>query len=178
MVKQNNHLSNKVEVYIDGQFFFWLQKQTLGWFVDPSLLLEWIEEELGTISNAMYYHRLNPEGNKEAGFLRALYGMGFQVITRPYREYFAADGSDPSLTGEIAIEMVGRAPLYDHAVLIGNDRLYTHALRRLHNNNKLYTVFGSPTNVDEELLAFCGQNFIDFDDEDMNMKDKVFKEQR
>ena len=173
MLRENEN--GRVEVFIDGQTFFYLQKEALQWWVDPSRLLEWIEEEIGEISQANYFHRLNPEGqNKEEAYLKALAHIGFRVCPIPDREYFSNESNLGTMTPEILVELIGRAPSYDHAVLIGNELDYLPALRWLHANNKRYTVLGSKNYVSQELLAHCGQNFEDLNEEET--KDRIFKE--
>ncbi len=170
---------DKVEIFIDGQTFFYLQREKLGWWIDPSKLLDWIESEMGEITQAAYFHRVNTDSvgmNKEEGFLRALPHIGFQTRLIPSRDYFSSKQDLGPMTNHILVELVNRMSLFDHAIIIGNDSGYLPAVKLLHANNKRYTVLGTPTFVDPDLLAFCGQNFIDLADEDI--KERVLKDQR
>lgn len=169
--------TEKVEVFIDGQTFFYLQKDKLQWWIDPALLLEWVEEEIGPIDQATYFARVNLDGlNKEEGYLRALVHMGFQVRPIPSKEYFSPKPDLGSMTPHVIVDLIGRANIFDHAVIIGNDVSYVPALRWLHANNKRYTVLGTPSWIAPDLLAVCGQSFVDLNDDDV--RDRILKEQR
>ena len=155
----------RIELVIDGQNFYYLQKQGLEWFIDPSRLLDYIDEEIGKCENMTYYHRTVGDGqNAEENYLRALVHMGFHVDINPDRTYFNQHGKGGSLTAKICTDIGFRHNNYDHLVIVSGDGDLLHAIMKLHAMNKRYTVLSTKKFISHEMLAFLGNNFIDFEE--------------
>ena len=107
----------RVAVFVDGSNFFFMQKDDLGWFADPKKLLDYIEENIGSIEDAYYYvGQDTPPEAKQKAFLDRLPDMGFSLVTKQIKTIMADDGTikkKANLDIEIVLDMFNTIENYD-----------------------------------------------------------------
>ena len=50
----------RIAIFIDGANFFFMQKDRLHWWIDPKLLLDYIKNRFGDLTEANYYVAVDP----------------------------------------------------------------------------------------------------------------------
>lgn len=168
----------KVAVFVDGSNFFFMQKDDLGWFADPKKLLDYIEENIGSIEDAYYYvGQDTPPEAKQKAFLDRLPDMGFSLVTKQIKTITADDGSikkKANLDIEIVLDMFNTIENYDYAVLVSGDGDFERALTLLKSRGKKFTVIATDKYMATELRSVVGRHYIKLND----IKDKIEKEKQ
>ena len=72
---------DRVCLFVDGANFFYLQKEYLQWWIDPSRLLEYVRSH-GELVDAFYYIAVNPNDDKSNRYVSALASMGYTTLPR------------------------------------------------------------------------------------------------
>ena len=159
----------RVSVFVDGANFFFMQKNGLGWFADLEKLLDYIEVRYGDIADAFYYIGKDaPPDARQQGFLDALPGMGFSVVSKPIKTiYDAKTGTTKkkaNLDIEIVLDMFNTIDSYDLAVLVSGDGDFDRALQLLKARGKKFVVISTTGFIASELRATAGRHYIDLRD--------------
>lgn len=156
----------RVSVFVDGANFFFMQKEGLGWFADPKKLLDYIETQYGDISDAFYYIGKDaPPDARQQGFLDALPGMGYSIVTKQIKTiYDAKTGTTKkkaNLDIEIVLDMFNTIDSYDLAILVSGDGDFDRALQLLKARGKKSVVISTTGFIASELRATAGRHYID-----------------
>lgn len=160
----------RVALFIDGANLFYLQKNRLGWFIDPSKLLTWVKKQ-GRVVDAFYYSGFDPNDTKVRSFLTALGYMGYTLITKPIKVYnnTSQDAQEAhphkvmkaSLDTEIVLDMFNTLDLYDMAVLVSGDSDFERALQLLRARGKDFLVLSTDGHVAREIREVAGMRYVD-----------------
>lgn len=164
----------RISVFVDGSNFFYLQKDCLKWFIDPKKLLQWAEKR-GKIVDATYYASTDPSNDKQAGYLKALYHMGYAVEQKPIKMFTQSDGSErhkANLDIEIVLDMFNTIDSYDEVVLVSGDADFTRALQILRARGKHFVILSTKGFVAKEVRQMAGMHYVDFAD----IRDEVEKD--
>lgn len=164
----------RIAVFVDGANFFYMQKDQLGWFVDPRLLLDFIKTK-GDIVDAFYYtgKGVPPEARQE-NFLMALTHMGYSLVTKDLKTTMQSNGTlkqKANLDVEIVLDMFNTIDNYDMAVLVSGDGDFERPLSQLKSRGKKFLVMSTAGFVAKEIRSVAGMHFIDF----IDIKDAVQK---
>ena len=156
----------RISVFLDGSNFFYLQKDCLRWFIDPKKLLDFIGKR-GEIVDATYYASTDPNNEKQSGYLKALYHMGFAVEQKPIKLYTQSDGSEKhkaNLDIEIVLDLFNTIDTYDEAVLISGDTDFSRPLQILRARGKQFLVLSTKGFISNEMRQIAGMHYLDFAD--------------
>lgn len=154
----------RISVFVDGSNFFYMQKDRLGWWVDPKKLLAWIGKQ-GEIVDATYYASVDPDHEAQASYLKALHYMGYAVESKPLKTIVQKDGTEKkkaNLDIEIVLDMFNTIDRYDVAVLVSGDSDFTRALQILRHRGKQFSVLSTNGFVSREIRQICGMHYHDF----------------
>ena len=118
-------------VAVDGPRMFYAQ-QKVGWFFDPSRLLELARRDPGVELDCAFWYAGLKDPSDQRGFRDALTSLGFTVRTRPLRELGTGSrqGSDgdhrqfvrANLEVEMAIDLMTVAPRCQELWLLSGSR--------------------------------------------------------
>jgi len=156
----------RISVFVDGANFFYLQKDCLKWWIDPSKLLDWIGQR-GEVVDATYYASVDETNSSQASYLKALYHMGYSVQSKSIKTYRQADGTEKhkaNLDIEIVLDMFNTVDNYDEAILVSGDADFTRALQTLRARGKQFMVLSSAGFVAQELRQLSGMHYADLAD--------------
>ena len=154
----------RISVFVDGSNFFYLQKDCLRWFIDPKKLLDWVGKR-GEVVDATYYASTDPNNDKQAGYLKALYHMGYAVEQKPIKMFTQADGTEKykgNLDIEIVVDMFNTIESYDLAVLVSGDADFVRPLQLLKARGKQFLVVSTRGFVAKEVREIAGMHYVDF----------------
>ena len=157
----------KISVFLDGANFFFMQKEKLGWFVDPKKLLDHIST-FGEIHEAFYYIGQDaPPAAKQKSFLDAIPGMGYSLVTKQIKTIFdtktGTTKKKANLDIEIVLDMFNTIDHYDMAVLVSGDGDFERALQLLRARGKQIRVIATEGFIARELRAVAGRHYIDLE---------------
>lgn len=156
----------RIAVFVDGSNFFYLQKNQLGWFIDPKRLLDWLKKR-GQIVDATYYASVDVSNDKQAAYLKALYHIGFAVEEKAIKTYTQADGTEKhkaNMDIEIVLDMFNCIDRYDEAVLVSGDADFARALQTLKARGKQFLVLSTKGFVAKEVRQVAGMHYVDLAD--------------
>ncbi len=157
----------KISVFVDGANFFYMQRDQLHWWIDPSKLLSWIEAK-GEVVDAFYYVGVDipPEARQDA-FLKALTYMGYSLVTKGLKTIVLEDGQvkkKANLDIEIVLDMFNTIEHYDLAVLLSGDGDFERPLQLLRARGKKFLVMSTQGIVAREIREVAGRHYVDFQD--------------
>lgn len=153
----------RIAVFVDGSNLYYLQKNCLGWWIDPKKLLEWIKDR-GLVVDATYYASTDPTNDGQASYLKALCHMGYRVEGKPIKTYTGSDGQTrhkANLDIEIVLDMFNTIDLYDEAVLVSGDADFARALSTLRARGKQFMVLSTKGFVASEIRSVAGMHYKD-----------------
>ena len=159
-------MAKRISVFVDGSNFFYLQKDCLRWFIDPKKLLDWAGKR-GEVVDATYYASTDPTNEKQIGYLKALYHMGYAVEQKPIKMFAQNDGTEKhkaNLDIEIVLDMFNTIDRYDEVVLVSGDADFTRALQILRARGKQFVILSTKCFVSKEVRQVAGMHYIDFAD--------------
>ena len=150
----------RVSVFVDGNNFYHMQKNALGWVVDLVKLLDYLEG-FGEIVDAFYYSTVLP--SQDNAFLKSLPNRGYALRSKPVR-YNHSTGKvyKGNMDVEMAIDLFNLVNTYDMAVLITGDSDFEYALQILRNRGKLFKVLSTEGTISPEIKEISGMHYIDF----------------
>ncbi|MDD3804356.1 MAG: NYN domain-containing protein [bacterium] len=166
----------RISVFVDGANFFFMQKQALGWFADPKLLLDYISKT-GEIKDAFYYigEDTPPEARHQA-FINSLPRMGFSVVTKKIKTIYDQNSGikkkKANLDIEIVLDMFNTIDHYDKAILVSGDGDFERALTLLRARGKEILVIATSSFLAHELRQIVGRHYIDLADIEDEIKKK------
>lgn len=164
----------RISVFVDGANFFYLQKDCLKWWIDPSKLLDWIRKR-GEVVDATYYASVDEENSSQASYLKALYHMGYSVQRKSIKTYCQANGTErhqANLDVEIVLDMFNTIDNYDEAILVSGDADFLRALQALRARGKQFMVLSSHSFVAQELRQLAGMHYVDL----ASLRDEIAKQ--
>lgn len=153
----------RIAVFVDGSNFFYLQRDFLGWWIDPGKLLSWLGKR-GTVVDATYYVSVDQANEGQRNYLKALTHMGFRVETKNIKLYKQDDGSQrhkANMDIEIVVDMFNQIESYDEVVLISGDSDFARALQMLRARGKQFLVMSTNGLVASEMRAVAGMHYQD-----------------
>ncbi len=158
----------RVAVFLDGSNFFFMQKDE-GWFADPKKVLDYIENNIGSIEDAYYYVGQDaPPETKQQAFLDAIPSMGYTLVTKQIKTIFdnktGATKKKANLDIEIVLDMFNTIENYDYAVLISGDGDFERALTLLRSRGKKFSVIATDKYMSRELRGVAGRHYIKLED--------------
>lgn len=165
----------RIAIFIDGANFFFMQKDRLHWWIDPKLLLDYIKNRFGEVTEANYYVAVDPENPKSDNYHKALTHMGFTLCTKPLITIQSDKGErrKANLDAEIVHDMLVSMNNYDRAILLSGDADFEKVLNTIKSRGKRFTVLSTQGFVSREIRSLAGMNFIDFE----TIREEVEKEQ-
>ncbi len=154
-----------ISLFVDGGNFFYMQKKDLGWWVDPSKLLNYIRSK-GDLIDANYYvgKDAHPEARQDK-YLKALTYMGFSLVTKDLKNVLQDDGTykqTANLDIEIVLDMFNTIEHYDMAVLVSGDGDFERPMGLLKARGKRYLVMATKHFIARELREAVGMHYEDF----------------
>lgn len=151
---------NRVAVFLDGSNFFYMQKDTLRWFIDPKKLLNWIGQ-YGEVTDANYYTTVDNQNDGQLNYIRALNHMGFRVDAKPIDSYDEEDGFDGSVDLDMLIDILVQMENYDMAVIISGDADFARIVEVLRQRGKKYLVLSTKGMVAGSVKSAAGLHYKD-----------------
>lgn len=154
----------RVSLFIDGSNFFYSQKDSLNWWVDPKKLLSWCRTNLGDVVDATYYTSVEPGNPQQEKYHKALAHMGFGLQTKEIKLLSQPDGTNKhkaNLDVEIVADMFNTINNYDMAVLLSGDSDFVRPLQLLKARGKLFKVISTKGFIAQEMFQFAGMHYID-----------------
>lgn len=155
----------RISVFVDGANFFYVQRDHLQWWIDPSKLLKWIETK-GEIVDAFYYVGVDiPSEARQDAFLKALTYMGYALVTKDLKTVVQEDGQlkkKANLDIEIVLDMFNTIDHYDMVVLVSGDGDFERPLQLLRSRGKKFLVISTQGSVAREIREVAGRHFVDF----------------
>lgn len=150
----------RVAIFVDGASLFHMQRNSLGWFIDPRKLLNYLSK-YGDIVDANYYAGVDPENLGQVNFLRALGHMGYTV-----EQQNLSDSFDQYTTVDIKmmLQIVTQSDNYDVAILVTGEYGFTEPLSVINSRGKKFIVMGDRKNTSSYLRNMAGINFVDLAD--------------
>ncbi|NLA26261.1 MAG: NYN domain-containing protein [Firmicutes bacterium] len=157
----------RISLFVDGGNFFYMQRNDLGWWVDPRKLLDYIRSK-GELIDANYYvgKDVHPEARQDK-YLRALTYMGYSLITKDLKNVLREDGTykqRANLDIEIVLDMFNTIEHYDMAVLVSGDGDFERSISLLKARGKRYLVMATKNLIARELREAVGMHYEDFHD--------------
>jgi uncharacterized LabA/DUF88 family protein len=158
-------MKERIAVFIDGGSFFFLQKDELRWWVDPSLLLDWIHQ-MGQITDAIYYAGFDPSDTKQIGYLKALSHVGFSLVTKEvkFNDKEGRPFKRVNMDCDIVADMFCMKDQYDTAILVSGGADLATSLKKVRTAGKSFRVISSGHFVSNEIREVAGNRLIDFQD--------------
>lgn len=153
-------MKERVAVFVDGNNFYFLQRDELKFWIDPSNMLDWIENEFGSIVDAHYYASYDASDNKQDNYFKALPHMGYRVVAKEQRD----SGRKTSVLADVVADIFCSKDRYDMAIIISGDASYASVVERLRTLGKGVKVISSGGFVGRELREAAGINLLDFND--------------
>lgn len=124
----NNLNRGRVAIFIDGSNLFYAALQ-LGIEIDYSKLLNSLADG-ARVLRAFFYTGIDPNNEKQKGFLLWMRHHGFRVVTKDLVQH--VDGSrKANLDVEIAVDMMTLADAYDTAILVSGDGDLAYAVNKV-----------------------------------------------
>jgi uncharacterized LabA/DUF88 family protein len=164
-MNESGQKKDRVCLFVDGANFFYLQKEYLQWWIDPSRLLEYVKT-YGEITDAYYYIGVDPQHDKGTGYINALAAMGFTTLTKDIKKFKESDGREkirtPNFQGDLVLDMMSNIDNYDLAILVSGDSDYQRVLKTIKNLGKKFIILGTEFFISKDLRRFAGMHFIDF----------------
>jgi uncharacterized LabA/DUF88 family protein len=155
----------RISVFIDGANFFYIQRDHLQWWIDPSKLLKWVDTK-GEIVDAFYYVGVDiPSEARQDAFLKALTYMGYALVTKDLKTIVQEDGQvkkKANLDIEIVLDMFNTIDHYDMAVLVSGDGDFERPLQLLRSRGKKFIVLSTQAAAAREIREVAGRHFVDF----------------
>ena len=168
MTNSPNKNRKRIAVFIDGSSFYYLQRDCLRWWIDPSRILDWIDDNLGSVTDANYYASLGQDNNNnQHGYLTALAHNGFRVVTKNVKIFDRPDGTKGYKTSveiDIIIDMFNTIDNYDEVVLVSGSGEYAKVMETLRARGKSIFVISTKGVIGSDLLFVAGSNFRDLAD--------------
>jgi uncharacterized LabA/DUF88 family protein len=164
----------RISVFLDGSNFFYLQKDNLGWWIDPKKLLQWIGSR-GEVVDATYYASVDPTNDGQNNYIKALCHMGFRVESKIIKTFTQQDGTQrhkANLDIEIVLDMVNTISNYDEAVLVSGDADFARPLQILRARGKQFLVMSTNGFVANEIRQVAGLHYKDLAD----LRDEIEKD--
>lgn len=155
---------NRILLMIDGSNFFYLQKNILGWMIDP-LYLKNAVANWGLLVEARYYLsiRSGEESEGEERYRRALWHMRYNVIPINLKTIRTPDGVKEKADADVhlAIDALLMKDHYDTLVLVSGDSDFAYLLHTLRVFGKRVKVISTGGVIAGELLEEVGEGFVD-----------------
>ncbi len=115
-------------ILIDGSNLFYAALQ-LGIEIDYANLLNYLSTG-GRLIRALFYTGVDPDNDKQQGFLNWMGHNGYRVVTKKTTQL--ADGSKKgNLDVEIAVDMMRLAHCCDTVILVSGDGDFAYAVQNL-----------------------------------------------
>jgi len=159
-------MTDKVSLFVDGANFFYSQKDSLHWWVDPKKLLAWCKT-FGDVTDATYYASTEPGNSQQEKYLKALSHMGFSVVTKDIKVFQQTDGTEKhkaNLDIEIVLDMFNTLSSYDLAVLVSGDADFVRPLQMLKTRGKRFMVVSTKGFIAQEMRQLAGMHYQDLAD--------------
>ena len=156
---------DKVALFVDGANFFYMQKDKLQWWIDPTKLFQWASGK-GQVVEAFYYQAIDEFQNfSQDSYLKALSYAGYSPVTKELKIVHRHDGRGvtrkANFNVEIAVDMFNLIEYYDTVILVSGDADFEYALQKLRANGKKFYVLSTDGFVAREIRQVCGLHFID-----------------
>lgn len=155
----NNSSRGRVAIFIDGSNLFYAALE-LGIEVDYSKLLSFLTAN-SPLLRCFFYTGVDPENEKQQGFLYWLSRHGYRVITKDIVQL--PDGSKKgNLDVELAVDLITLVDYYDTAVLVSGDGDLAYAVKVVSYRGVRVEVVGLRSMTSESLLNVA-DHYIDLD---------------
>ncbi len=159
-------MSDRVSLFVDGANFFYSQRDSLGWWVDPKKMLGWCNS-FGQVVDATYYASVEPGNIQQEKYHKALAHMGFSLVTKDIKLIQQADGSEKhkaNLDIEIVLDLFNTISTYDLAILVSGDADFVRPLQMLKARGKRFMVVSTKGFLAHEMRQLAGMHYRDLAD--------------
>lgn len=173
----------KVGIFVDGDNFYWVQKNNLGWDCDMAKLKQYIESNYGEVAIAKYYMSVDPDGesqDRRRGLKSALATMGFSVEARTRKEIRDDANGDHRLKTDV--DVVLALDVYHHMihqeyglgtiVLVTGDSDFFKLLELAEANKKRLILMCTKGAIASDMREKAGMNYVDV----RELEDKLKRE--
>lgn len=148
-------------VFVDGSNFFYMQNQSLGWFIDPKRMLDYIVSKYnGNLHEAKYYTGVDPHDQKQKSFIKALSFMGYTVMEKVMDEDPEKKRS-PYHTTDIVADMFSATEHCNAIVLVSGRDCFTYPMDLLKKQGIQIMVVSTNDHCSNKLRSIAGSNFMD-----------------
>lgn len=159
-------MSDKVHIYIDGENYYYMQRDSLRWWIDAKKFIKYCER-FGKVVRANYYVSSISENttDKVAGFHTMLSSSGYRVISGGVCKKINNRGEEEiksKVDTAMIIDVAMDVNDYDTAVLVTGDGDFDIIVDRLYARCKNCWVFSSEGLVSSSLLRSAGLRYVDF----------------
>ena len=113
----------RVSLFLDGANFFYMQRDSLHWWIDLRKLLEFARSQ-GELVDAFYYIGVDvPPDARQQAYLDTVTRLGFALVTKQLKTIMQADGTS---TQKANLDIEGGVSNVD---MDGNNALYIKAIQ-------------------------------------------------
>ena len=177
-------MNNRIAIFVDGPSFLCMQKDGLGWFVDPQKIITWAKRRFdGEIVDTRYYDSIGFEINKDQDekrkkerqeklekFHYVLPQLGYSVHKKNVKNVFSA--TDSWVEDDVIISMMldiwESKDKFDTLILVSGDGDFEEVVERL--RSKRVIVLATDSHLSHSLRAKVGQRYIDFNNIQVDVK--------
>src|SRR5574343_752704 len=159
-------LMRRISLYVDGNALFYMQKEALGWWLDPRKLLSWLGS-FGQVVDAGYYVSVDPEKDQQHRYHTALTHMGYRVQLNPLQSITVGDQTrrqKASLDIDIVTDMFTALDQYDEVVLLSGAADFVRPLEIIRSRGKSVRILATKNFVAADMRSLAGLNFVDLAD--------------
>lgn len=147
----------RIAIFMNAGSLFYAALQ-LGITIDYSKLLAYLTDG-DRLLRCFFYTGVDPDNDKQQGFLLWLRRNGYRVIAKELTQY--ADGSKKAnVAVEIAVDMLSLVDHYDTAVLINSDGSLAYAVDAVSYKGVRVEVVGLRSITSESLIQIADR-YID-----------------
>ena len=154
--------SKRIALFIDGAYFFYMQKTALNWWVDPKVLLSWLGEK-GKVVHAFYYTGVHKDmPRQQAAYLKAIGLMGYHLEKKDVcKDFHTGEYKQVNLVCDVVLDAMRYHSRYDAAYFIAGSSNYRRLFESLQREGKkeIY-VLSVPSFTSHEVCEAVGMNLI------------------
>lgn len=159
-------MTERIAVFVNGDNLYSFQKN--AFWVDPQLLLNWVEDTFGRVNDAYYFASLDYENEKQVNFFKKLGTFGYTERCKPAKkfEYETYDDEDEedvkfgferaNIDTDFCCDLLSTMESYDRAVLVCPSKDFIRPISVVRNRGKAVTIIGVKNYITDETFKIIG----------------------
>lgn len=170
-VENTQQYKERVAIFVDGSNIRYaisslsnLYNSTSAMQFDARKLCEYIEKNIGHITDAYYYDAADRADGTDLNFTQ---NNGFAQILKQVKVIQTGEGKQSkkcNLDVEIVLDMMATINHYDICVLLSGDSDFKRPLEVLKSMGKKFVVISTRSSISRELLHLAGRHLLLIDD--------------